>query len=779
MQAFHSWAELQQIQSHWNQLLSLSASDTLFLSWEWCEAWWKSYGNARPLCVLAAWDENQSESALIGIAPLYIDPQKRYGTRWSCLRLIGDGSHDSDYLDCFARPGREREVVAAFAEFLAARQAGDWDEIDLHGPLENSPCASAWEQEARERGWQLAKRPIVCAVLPLQTSWNGYLDSLKPRFRSKVRSCMGFFQRSAGALSQECKDAQEIPSWLETLFDLHTRRWLSRGQPGVFRNDDKRSFYQEFSRIAMQRGWLAFHRLNWGERTLALQYGFVYRNRFLLLQEGYDPDFEALRPGVALRGLLMRHFLEAGLQEYDFLAGSSSYKEDWGAVRKTSSRLSMIPAARIGAVAYGRRLEDASKELARKMVPENVLSRRKEFLDWRERRILNAGQGSSPSGFCLRTLARRSAASLYSLPAVRKFGRSLVARYCVNSASGKPWYSSIQRRRSGPICQILIFHRVNDDRDPFLGATPISEFRAQVEYLAKNFPVVTLDQIASGEFPLRHDYCVAITFDDGYRDNFLHALPVLSEFSVPATIFLATGYIDSNELPWYDQLGLAFKLTMQKRLALREIGGPECSLENQSGRLMALEQCSHWLRTVDEPARLKFQAELFRALRVPATLNLPNMMLSWDEIRRMSKQGLSFGAHTVTHPVTATLSKQRLEQEIGGSKQSIESKLQLPVRHFAYPFGRPRDYSPEAKRVVQQFGFASAVTTSWGFNSPGDDLFELKRCQPWEPDPLMFGLKLDWYRFAGFGKTAEELRSVDTIRDAGAPDIVRPVSEFP
>ena len=755
--------------------MSCSASDTLFLTWEWCEAWWRNYGNARPLCVLAACEGEE----LLGIAPLFIDSERHYGGKWTTLRFIGDGSHDSDYLDCFTQRGREAQVVSAFATFLtthASDRGIEWDELDLHGPLAGSPCASAWEEAANKRGWQLTKTPITCAVLLFQTSWDAYLQSLKPRFRSKVRSCMGFFEQNAPNSLQKCGEAQEIPSWLETLFDLHGRRWNSRGQPGVFGNTDKRAFYLDFSRKALERGWLVFHRLNWGERTLALQYGFVYRNRFLLLQEGYDPDFETLRPGVALRGLLMRHFLEAGLHEYDFLAGFSSYKQEWGAGGKTSIRLKMIAPHARRVAAYGTELSKAGKELVRRIVPSDVLAGRKQLLEWRERQRLGLGGGSK--GSCsLQTLARRGMASLYSLPPVGKVGRIVASQYCVNATLGKPWYRSIQRRRPGPICQILIFHRVNDDRDPFLGATPVSEFRAQIGYLAKNFPLVTLDQVASGEFSQRHDYCVAITFDDGYRDNLLHALPVLRELGVPATIFLATGYIETGELPWYDQLGVAFKLSMQKRLALGDIGGPECSLDNQSDRLQALEQCSRWLRTVDEPTRLKSQCELFRALRVPQVLNLPNMMLSWDEIRRMSRQGMSFGAHTVTHPVTATLSKARLEQEIGGSKQTIEAKLQLPVKHFAYPFGRPRDYSLEAKHVVQELGFSSAVTTSWGFNSPHDDRFELKRCQPWEADPLMFALKLDWYRFAGFGEPSENRRSVATIREAGGPDIAPPLGE--
>ena len=737
---FHTWEELRSLQPEWNALLATSSSDTLFLSWEWCEAWWKHYGAGRPLHVLAA----REGGDLIGIAPLYVDA---YGSKRKALRLIGDGSHDSDYLDCFVRQGREREVMSSFVDSLAERQGQDWHELDFHGPHENSPTAVAISEIARQKGWQMASEAIACAVLPLARDWQGYLGTLKPRFRSKLRSSIRFFEQ-AGEVPRECGDAANISPWLETLFDLHTRRWQSDGAPGVFRDARKRAFYQDISRSALQQGWLAFHRLNWGERTLARQYGFLYRNRFLLLQEGYDPDFESLRPGIALRGLLVRNWQEAGVQEYDFLAGYSVAKQDWGVEKRSSVRLRIVPQQRLQIAPYGAGLREAARTVAQKVVPERVAEARRQFLRRRERRRWAARPAAGSKSISLRGAVRWSAGAIYSLAPVRQLSQRLVARHCWNAAPGTPWYSRLQRR-SAPFCQILLFHRVNDDRDPYLSATPTAEFRAQVEYLAKRFPIITLDQLARGEFPRNCDYCAAITFDDGYRDNLLCAQPILNELGVPATIFLATGYIDSGELPWYDQVCVAFKLTTRKRLMLADMGGPDCSLNDLFSRLQAMQAVLQWLRTLDEHARQRCLAELFGQLHVPNSPSLPNLMLNWEEIRRMSRQGITFGGHTVTHPVMSKLSFQVLRDEVEVSKRAIEAKLQAPVQHFAYPFGAPADYSPEAKAVVQQAGFSTAVTTRWGFNGPGDDLFELKRFRPWEGDARMFALKLDWYRFLG------------------------------
>jgi peptidoglycan/xylan/chitin deacetylase (PgdA/CDA1 family) len=295
-----------------------------------------------------------------------------------------------------------------------------------------------------------------------------------------------------------------------------------------------------------------------------------------------------------------------------------------------------------------------------------------------------------------------------------------------------------------------MYHRVNDDHDPFfLYAMPVSQFRQQMEYLTRNFHVISLDQIARGDFSSNgQKHCVAITFDDGYRDNFLCAFPVLKELGIPATIFLATGYIESGELPWYDQVCLAFKLTLQSRISLSEVHGKDLSLDTRNARLHTLQHTLAVLRAVNEATRLQLLRELFQQLRVPARLNLPNVMLSWDEVRRMSKQGIGFGAHTVTHPVLASLSGERLEDEVVGSKKTVENRLQLPVRHFAYPFGKPFDVGPEAKRLVKAAGFETAVTTVSGINDPAQDPFELKRFGLREPDMGMFSLKVDWNRMS-------------------------------
>jgi CelD/BcsL family acetyltransferase involved in cellulose biosynthesis/peptidoglycan/xylan/chitin deacetylase (PgdA/CDA1 family) len=737
-----TWDDVGNLSEKWNGLLTNSASNTIFLTWEWLDAWWNNYGSQRPLFVLSAWEGD----ALEGIAPFYLDNLPRWGRNWKCLKLIGDGSRDSDYLDCIARNGRENEIVGEFVRFLES-QRNRWDCLEFHGTPENSPCLKALMAHVRPKAWRFSSEAIPCATLPLPGDWNQYLKLLKPRFRTQVRSTMNYYDEKIGALPVQCEASTDIEGWLPILFDLHTRRWQSKDMPGVFGANAKQNFYRDVSKATLSKGWLAFHRLDWGERPLAMQYGFRYDNRFFLLQEGYDPEFATLRPGMALRGSLIRHWIDSGLAEYDFLAGSSAYKFEWGGQLKQSVRLTLSPAWPAAWVSFGEaQAIEKSKEAIRAIVPESILAWRKERKD--------AHTSQKPPALSVTTnghrssLGRRVMTSLYASTALGSIGRAIASRYELDLA-----HTRLNRRKT-PICQIFIFHRVNDDYDPFLPSVPVAVFRKQMEFLRQNFPIISLDEVASGSYADSGEkYSVAITFDDGYRDNFLKAFPVLNKLEMPATIFLATGSIQSSELPWYDQISWAFKLTTRPRFSLADVGGPEANLNQRSAVLQAMGNTLAWLRTIDDEKRRTFIPRIFEELGVSARLSVPNPMLSWDEIKQMSKQKITFGAHTISHPALSRTNSTRLETEIVGSKNQIEEALDLPVRHFAYPFGQPSDVSDEAKKIVQRAGFSSAVTTVWGFNRPGDDLYDLKRFSPrsnaWDSDLAKMAMKLDWYRLAG------------------------------
>jgi len=103
-------------------------------------------------------------------------------------------------------------------------------------------------------------------------------------------------------------------------------------------------------------------------------------------------------------------------------------------------------------------------------------------------------------------------------------------------------------------------------------------------------------------------------------------------------------------------------------------------------------------------------------------------MLSWDEVREMSTNGISFGAHTVNHPVLADISLEEARREILESKKTIENKIQKTVKTFAYPYGKDKDYSVDVTKIVEELGFDYACSTIRGYEQfPMKNYFNLKR----------------------------------------------------
>jgi peptidoglycan/xylan/chitin deacetylase (PgdA/CDA1 family) len=331
-------------------------------------------------------------------------------------------------------------------------------------------------------------------------------------------------------------------------------------------------------------------------------------------------------------------------------------------------------------------------------------------------------------------------------------GALAVLRWCAqrimpadNGASGTT-FPFVKKRRA-PSLQILTYHRVNDEQDPFFPATPVDVFEKQMAYVARKHHVCALDEAVErfrrGDLP---DNALAITFDDGYRDNYLYAFPVVKSWSLPMTIFLATDAIGTGQTLWHDRVFAAFRDTSAPALHGLDPAFEGASLRTVRERTGVMGHILAWLRQCNERERNQRISALCRALGVREKVKDGELMLSWDDVKRMRGQGVSFGSHTASHPILSRLSRQETEAEIERSCAAMERHLgERPVL-FAYPNGTKADFTETTKDVLKQFGFRCAVTTEFGVNEPGTDSFELKRGRPWEEHLPTFAFKLSWYR---------------------------------
>lgn len=302
---------------------------------------------------------------------------------------------------------------------------------------------------------------------------------------------------------------------------------------------------------------------------------------------------------------------------------------------------------------------------------------------------------------------------------------------------------SATRRVRGPKFAILCYHRIGTEGIPLFNGLPPEIFELQMRFLRKRYAVVSLDEMCREmERPTKDGNFVAVTFDDGYRDLYLHALPALEKYQIPATVFLPVSCIETGQVPWYDKIFLALKVFSGNKLELFLGGHRTFRIDSYTTRMQAAAQINSYLRTIPDLARQEFCRDFEKQIALPSE-ELANRMLTWDQVRAMSREGVIFGSHTMTHPAVSQLTEIELEKEIGDSKTMLEERLGNPVRHFAFPFGKTEDCGTAASNLLIRYGYRSAAKTLEGINVPGDNPYELRRVQFGEERSLsMFAFRL-------------------------------------
>ena len=719
--------------SDWNALLERSSSDSIFLSWEWTSNWWTSYKSGRQLFVLVSRDD---QGMCQGIAPLYAERASAMGLPCKRLRFLGDGSHDSDYLDFILASGREREILAAFLDKLRSLSSLV-DVLQVNEILASSPTVSALSSWGQRHGWLERIEEMSCAVLQLPETWAEYLNSLRPRFRTTVRACLRNAHQWQGAVECLTQESQ-IDEWLEQLFSLHTSRWSLRDQSGVFGSTAKRNFYRAMARAFFERGWL--HMIRWRVRdtVLACQFGFIYRETYHLLQEGFRSECLHVNPGTTLRAAKIRDLIENGIRRYDFLGGLSRHKIDWGAMEKKCVRIAAAPRTLVGTayVAGPQRLSSA-KEWIKQRLPSRFLA---SWQKWRRGAPDASGESRSPApeastGAGWRELVAVASHQTGALSLVRMVSRHRELR--TSKRGGLQW------KTAQPKFLILCYHRVGTEGVPLHTSMRPEFFEAQMRFLRRHYRVVSLStmsaELASGDV---REPGVVVTFDDGYRDLYEHAFPILRKYSLPATLFVIAGAAEFGQVAWYDRIFLALRIADQDKIDLLLDQPRRFLLMTPELRLRsAIEIVSH-LRKLPDELRKECCAEIEKQIPLPED-QLANRMLTWEQMRTMHNAGVAFGSHTMTHPVVSRLSPEALRWELSESKSLLESRLQCSVNDFAFPFGHPADCGTTAAGFLSQCGYRTGATTTFGVNTPGVDPYALKRAQIGEGQSLpMFALQI-------------------------------------
>jgi peptidoglycan/xylan/chitin deacetylase (PgdA/CDA1 family) len=282
------------------------------------------------------------------------------------------------------------------------------------------------------------------------------------------------------------------------------------------------------------------------------------------------------------------------------------------------------------------------------------------------------------------------------------------------------------RLRSGPSLIILKYHRASG-----------GDLYRQLRYLSRHYRILPLETALEELYAVCreesqvHDWHIplALTFDDGYHDNYTHAFTFARQLQLPFTIFIPPTYIESGASFWWLETE---RLVHHAQVDRVTIDGSLYHLGKREERKALSRLIDARLTYATSVAeREAFLAHMREALAVPPDMPVDEVTrpLTWEEVREMEESGLvSFGAHTMNHPVLSCLTdSEETRWEVEECRVVLERQLGHPVKTFAYPIGSPRNIGERGRYAVKEAGYKWALTTVQEINSPQTDPHFLKR----------------------------------------------------
>ena len=275
----------------------------------------------------------------------------------------------------------------------------------------------------------------------------------------------------------------------------------------------------------------------------------------------------------------------------------------------------------------------------------------------------------------------------------------------------------------------LNYHRIGDGRQSIFdrglwSATP-EAFDEQLAWIKKNYDVVSPADLPAAKAGRR----VIITFDDGYRDNYTAAFPALQRHGLPATFFVATGFIDHPRLPWWDEIAWMVRSSKLTSLTLPGFV-PDPVPFDEPDREAAVRKVLRTFKALPvqrTPALLEAVAAGTGSGRY-AGEGVSDLWMTWDMLRAMRDGGMTIGGHTVSHNVLSTMSADEQDAEITGCARRLQEELGAPMTTFSYPVGNPDSFDGHTRDALRRVGVKTAFTYYGGHNPAGSvDDYDLRR----------------------------------------------------
>ncbi len=293
--------------------------------------------------------------------------------------------------------------------------------------------------------------------------------------------------------------------------------------------------------------------------------------------------------------------------------------------------------------------------------------------------------------------------------------RQFLTRFITRHGSSR-LFSPLMRGRA----IIFAMHRLHDSKRGVAGHNP-AFVRKALEYLRKKpFEILALtelvERLSSNGRPI--DRAIVFTQDDGYLEQATIAGPIFAEFDCPVTTFLTTDFIDGKMWFWWDRIEYVFRHTRRRSLTIKFPNGPQTvRWDTDSGRLIAQKEVIEACKLLPHEEKGRTINLLAETADVAPPTAPPDEYrpLSWDQARSCEARGMTFGPHSVSHPVLARTTDAQSRDEIEGSWKRLCEETARPVPVFCYPNGGVGDYGIREYATLAELGLRSAVIGQPGY----------------------------------------------------------------
>jgi CelD/BcsL family acetyltransferase involved in cellulose biosynthesis len=313
------------LKEEWTEILN-RCDHSVFSTWEWLSTWWKHFGKAKRLLVLLVEEDNK----IIGIAPLMYSVHKMLGLRQGKIEFMG--TPDSDYND-FILTKKSEECLKLFIDYLHGLSE-NWKCVDLTDIPEKSKSLLFLNRISKS-----LKPSYQCPYTSLPKSYDIFLKSLSQNLRYDLHRSLRRLEKDGyKANFADYSDSQSFDEGMRMFFELHQKRWTSRGFSGVFAEEKYRNFHLDIAESFCQKGWLSLYSLELSGKSVSALYGFKYHSKYFSYLSGLDPAFYRYSVGNLLIAHAMSQFILLGLDEFDFMRGAEEYKDRWNTVTRWNSQ---------------------------------------------------------------------------------------------------------------------------------------------------------------------------------------------------------------------------------------------------------------------------------------------------------------------------------------------------------------------------------------------------------------------------------------------------------